>query len=208
MPELSRTRSSSEPIDSASASLLGEQHRPRVDAVALGEDELQEQQRAALADVLDRLRQPFGDRGVAGRGRAEDRPVRAARARLVPGRDDQPALLEDLERAVDERAGRATRSSRARRSGESCLANAQPCAGRSQSRASTAHSPGARSRSLTIRNYGGEPAQSVFRPGDGTWPSRGEVRRRLRGRRRAARRASLVTSRDRVLPWCAAADRA
>ena len=77
-----------------------------------------------------------------------------ARARLVPGRDDQPALLEDLERAVDERAASATRSSRARRSGESCLANAQPCAGRSQSRASTAHSPGARSRSLTIRNYG------------------------------------------------------
>ena len=76
---------------------------PRVDAVALGEHELEQQQRPPLADVFDRLEQPLGDRRVAGRRRPEDRAVRPARAGLVARRGDQLALAEDLDRAVDER---------------------------------------------------------------------------------------------------------
>ena len=114
-----------------------------------GEHELEQQHRPALADVLDRLAEPLRRRPPGRPGGAEDRAVRPAGAGLVPGGDDQAALLEDLERPVDERTAPATRSSRARPVSDSCLANAQPCAGRSQSSASTAHSPGARSRSLT-----------------------------------------------------------
>ena len=133
------------------------QHRARVDAVALGEHELEQEQRAPLADVLDRLlratpRRPRARRRWRGRscGSARARPARCRTARSGPAPRGS--------RASGRRAaGSATRSSRARRSGESCRANAQPCAGRSQSSARTAHSPGASSRSLirfTVRAHG------------------------------------------------------
>src|SRR5262249_13911523 len=59
---------------------LREQQRRRVDAVALREHELQEQERPPLADVLDRLRQPRADGLVTRRRGPEDRAVRPAHA--------------------------------------------------------------------------------------------------------------------------------
>ena len=175
MPSLSPTRCSSEPIDSASSRCWASSIGRGSTQFALGEDELQEQERAAFADVLDRLRQPLGDGGVAGRGGTEDRPVRAARARLVPGRDDQPALLEDLERAVDERAGQ--RPDRAELAGRrelssQCPAMRRPLAEQSQHRplpgrqVAIAHHPELRR----------EPTDRFFRPAIGTLgPGPGEA---------------------------------
>jgi len=79
------------------------QERLAVETRAVDQDELQQQERADVADVLDRHREPLGECLPSLRRRAEDRPVRAAHAALRAGRLDQPALLEQLERAVDER---------------------------------------------------------------------------------------------------------
>src|SRR5579862_6317524 len=69
--------------------VLRVQHRSRVDAVPLGEDELEQQHRPALANVLDRLEEPLRDGALPGRRRAEDRAVGPAGTGLVPGGEDQ-----------------------------------------------------------------------------------------------------------------------
>ena len=96
-------RSSSVATAAAFALVLRREHRPRVDVEAIGEDELEQQQRADVAHVVDRLRQPAISAARPDGVGAEDRAVRAADARLVAGGFDQLPRLEDLERAVDER---------------------------------------------------------------------------------------------------------
>ena len=100
--------------------------------------------------------EPASDRGACPAGVARKIVRFGPRAPgSLAGRHDQPPRLQDLERAVDERpAERPDRAELAR--GRQLPASAHPCAGRSQSSASTAHSPGARSRSA--------PTDPVLRP--------------------------------------------
>ena len=111
-----RSASSIEPIASSSVA-AGRAASGAGRRSSLGEHELQKQQRAPLANVLDRLGEPVlrPPRGrPASRGRScGSAPGRRARC---PAGAIRPPLLEDLERAVDERPGqRPDRAELARR---------------------------------------------------------------------------------------------
>ena len=74
-----------------------------VDAAAFGDDQLQQQLAAQIAEVLDGRRQPPPEFGPTGSGRGEHGAVPASDTRLLSDRPNQATLDELVERAVRER---------------------------------------------------------------------------------------------------------
>jgi len=83
--------------------LLSGQQRRDVGVPARQEQQLQHQQRARVADMADRLGQPFGHRPRPRRRHLKDRALRPGVARNRAGGPDQLALPERFERPVDQR---------------------------------------------------------------------------------------------------------
>ena len=76
---------------------------PAVEPRALDQHELEQEERARIADVVDRFREPAGE-SLAPLGRClEERTVGASRSGLAAHRLDQPSALQQVDCAVDER---------------------------------------------------------------------------------------------------------
>jgi Ferritin-like domain len=83
---------------------LRAEQRDSITAGALGEQELQKQRRAQVADVIDRLREPAVDGSAAVARNAQKRSRRSARAGLDARALGQPVRQQEVDGAIDERA--------------------------------------------------------------------------------------------------------
>ena len=79
------------------------EQRPVVEPRPFEQHQLEQEERAHLAHVVDGLGEPAGELLASLGCRLEERPVRPPRAPLASDRLDQASALEQLERAVHER---------------------------------------------------------------------------------------------------------